>query len=93
MPECIQSAPYPITAVLKMASIQRITSPIAGRVSYRAQVRLKGHPGQSETFRNHRDAERWAASLESAILERRHFPHTRAQHRQLESGAQARNAS
>ncbi len=62
-----------------MASIQRITSRITGRISYRAQVRLGGHPSQSETFRNRKDAERWAASVESAILERRHFPHTRAQ--------------
>jgi integrase len=62
-----------------MASIQKITSPTSGRISYRAQVRLKGHPSQSETFRNQRDAQRWAAALESAILERRHFPQTRAQ--------------
>ncbi len=62
-----------------MASIQRITSPITGRISYRVQVRLKGHPSQSATFRSRRDAERWAASVESAILERRHFPQARAQ--------------
>ncbi len=62
-----------------MASIQRITSPISGRISYRVQIRLKGHASQSETFRNRRDAERWSASTESAILERRHFPRTRAE--------------
>jgi integrase len=62
-----------------MASIQRLTSPLTARISYRVQVRLKGHPTQSQTFRSRKDAERWAASIESAILERRHFPHTRAQ--------------
>ena len=62
-----------------MASIQRLTSPLTGRISYRVQVRLKGHPSQSETFRSRKEAERWAGSIESAILERRHFPHTRAQ--------------
>ena len=62
-----------------MASIQRLTSPLTGRISYRVQIRLKGHPSQSETFRNRRDAERWASSIESAILEGRHFPHSRGQ--------------
>jgi integrase len=62
-----------------MASIQRLTSPLTGRISYRVQVRLKGHPSQSETFRNRKDAERWAASVESAILEGRHFPQSRGQ--------------
>lgn len=62
-----------------MASVQRLTSPLTGRVSYRVQIRLKGHPAVSETFRNRKDAERWAASNESAILEGRHFPRSRAQ--------------
>ena len=60
-----------------MASIQRLTSRLTGRTSYRVQIRLKGNPSQSATFRNRKDAERWAASVESAILEWRHFPHTR----------------
>jgi integrase len=57
-----------------MASIQRLSSPLTGRVSYRVQVRLRGHPSQSGTFRNRRDAERWASSLESGIREGRYFP-------------------
>jgi hypothetical protein len=62
-----------------MASIQRLMSPLTGRISYRVQVRLKGHPTQSATFRNRKDAERWASSIESAIREARHFPRSRAQ--------------
>lgn len=61
-----------------MASIQRLTSPLTGRVSFRAQVRLKGHPSQSATLPSRRDALRWASSIESAIREDRHFPQTRA---------------
>src|SRR5450755_3183377 len=71
-----------------MASIQRLTSPLTARISYRVQVRLKGHSTQSQTFRSRKDAERWAASIESAILERRHFPHTRAQRISFEALAQ-----
>jgi hypothetical protein len=62
-----------------MASIQRLTSRFTGRASYRVQVRLKGYPTQSETFRHRREVERWASSIESAIREGRHFPHARAQ--------------
>jgi integrase len=61
-----------------MASIQRLLSPLTGRVSYRVQVRLRGHPSQSGTFRNRKDAERWASSIESGIREGRHFPHALA---------------
>ncbi len=61
-----------------MASIQRLTSPLTGRISFRVQIRLTGHPSQSETFRNRKDAGRWANSIESAILEGRHFAHARA---------------
>ncbi|MBS0580596.1 MAG: site-specific integrase [Proteobacteria bacterium] len=73
-----QTAVKHISTAVSMPSIQRLTSPRSGRISYRVQVRLKGHPSQSETFRTYKDAARWAASVESAILERRHFPHTRA---------------
>lgn len=68
-----------------MASIQRLTSVITGRISYRVQVRLRGNPSQSATFRNRKVAERWASSTESAILEHRHFPHTRALRTNFES--------
>ena len=71
-----------------MASIQRLTSPRTGRVAYRVQIRLKGHPAQSETFRTRKDAERWAGSIESAILEGRHFPQTRSRRISFASLAQ-----
>jgi integrase len=58
-----------------MASIQRIVSPLTKSVSYRAQVRVKGRPAQSETFPNVKEAKAWATSLESAIRENRHHPH------------------
>jgi integrase len=58
-----------------MASIRRIKSPLTGKLSYRAQVRVKGRPAESATFPNTKEAEAWAASVESAIREGRHFPH------------------
>jgi integrase len=61
-----------------MASIQRIVSPLTKAISYRAQVRVKGRPAQSETFPNIKEAKAWAASTESAIREGRHFPHLRS---------------
>lgn len=61
-----------------MASIQRITSPLTGEKSYRAQVRVKGRASQSATFPNRKEAEAWAASIETAIREGRHFPHAAA---------------
>jgi integrase len=61
-----------------MASIQRIVSPITGEVSYRAQVRVKGHEPQGKTFPNKKEAAAWAGSIESAIREARYFPNQRA---------------
>lgn len=58
-----------------MASIQTIKSPLTGSVSYRAQVRVKGRPTQSETFPNRKEAKKWASGLETAIRENRHHPH------------------
>lgn len=49
-----------------------------GSVSYRVEVRLKGHPIQRATFERKTDAKRWAASIESAIKEGRHFKTTEA---------------
>src|SRR5579872_3490977 len=60
-----------------MASIQRIKSPLTGEISYRVQVRVKGRPSESETFTSLKNAKSYAASLESAIEDGRHFP-TRA---------------
>src|SRR5450631_3089598 len=61
-----------------MASIQRIKSPLTGAISYRAQVRVKGRPTVGDTFPNRKEAQKWAASIESAIREGRHFPHMRS---------------
>ncbi len=61
-----------------IASIQRIVSPLTKDVSYRAQVRVKGRSSESATFPNRKEAEAWAASIETAIRERRHFPHAAA---------------
>jgi integrase len=61
-----------------MASIQRIVSPITGKVSYRAQVRVKGRRPQGETFPNKREAADWATSTEAAIREARRHPRQKA---------------
>jgi integrase len=58
-----------------MASIQRIVSTLTGEVTYRAQVRVKGRPTQSENFPNKKEAVNWASGIESAIRENRHHPH------------------
>jgi hypothetical protein len=61
-----------------MAAIQRIVSPLTKDVSYRAQVRVKGRSSESATFPNRKEAEAWAAAIETAIREGRHFPHAAA---------------
>jgi integrase len=61
-----------------MASIQRVVSPLTHTISYRAQVRVTGRPAESQTFSNKKDAKEWAASLESAMKDNRHFPQRRA---------------
>ena len=55
-----------------MANIQRRTSK-SGKVSYRALIRLKGHPSESATFERLTDARKWIQSTESAIREGRYF--------------------
>jgi len=52
-----------------------------GAKSYRAEVRLKGHPAQRATFARLTDARRWAQATESAIREGRHFKTTEAKRR------------
>ena len=42
-------------------------------------MRVKGRPAESATFPNRKEAEAWAASLETAIREGRHFPHAAAE--------------
>ncbi len=71
-----------------MALIQRIFSPLTKAVSYRVQVRVKGHPARSETFPNRREAEQWAKSIEAAIREGRHFPHAAARRTNFDALAQ-----
>lgn len=44
-----------------------------GKVTFRAQVRLKGYPIQSATFDRKTDAKSWAQQTESAMKEGRHF--------------------
>ena len=55
-----------------MATIQR-RQRSSGEVRYRVQVRLKGFPAQSATFRTKTLAKQWAQDVESAIREGRHF--------------------
>ena len=57
-----------------MASVQRIKSTLTGEISYRAQVRVKGRPPESQNFSTRKKAESWAKALESAIEDGRHFP-------------------
>jgi integrase len=71
-----------------MASIQRIVSPLTKDVAYRAQVRVKGRAAQSATFPNRKEAEAWAASIETAIREGRHFPHAAAKRTSFDALAQ-----
>ncbi len=53
------------------------------RTRYQARVRLKDHPQQSATFDRLTDAKRWAAGIETAIHEGRHFKTTEAKRRTL----------
>ncbi len=44
-----------------------------GEVRYRVQVRLKGHPVRTNTFKRKTDARRWGQQIEAAIREGRDF--------------------
>lgn len=44
-----------------------------GSISYHAEVRLRGHPSQRETFRTRSQAKKWIQDTESAIRDGRHF--------------------
>jgi integrase len=48
-----------------------------GKPAYRAQIRMRGR-SESETFPNRREALAWAASIETAIREGKHYPHAAA---------------
>ena len=54
-----------------MAAIQKRQG--KGGISYRVQIRLKGHPPEAATFDRLTDAKRWAAETETAIKAGRHF--------------------
>ena len=71
-----------------MASIQRIVSSLTNKTSYRVQVRLRGHAPQSATFRNRKEAQAWATSIEAAIREARYFPHAAARRTRFEDFVQ-----
>ena len=49
-----------------------------GKVSYRAIVRLKGHPPQQATFERKGDARKWATQTEAQIREGRYFKNAEA---------------
>lgn len=55
-----------------MATIEKRTNK-NGETSYRALIRLKGHPAQSATFARITDAKKWVQDTESAIREGRYF--------------------
>lgn len=65
-----------------MATIQTRTNR-AGETSYRVQVRLKGHPPASASFRRLTDARKWAQTTEAAMLEGRHFDRAEAKRHTL----------
>lgn len=44
-----------------------------GSIRYTAEIRLKGYPGQTATFKRLTDAKKWIQDTESAIREGRHF--------------------
>lgn len=55
-----------------MANIQQRRG-ADGSVSYRVQIRLKGHPPEHATFARKTDAKIWAQQTEAAIREGRHL--------------------
>jgi len=55
-----------------MATITERTA-TDGTKRFRAEVRLKGYPAQSATFKRLTDAKKWIQDTESAIREGRHF--------------------
>lgn len=44
-----------------------------GETRFKAQIRIKGYPTQTQSFRRKTDAQRWATQTEAAIQEGRHF--------------------
>ena len=60
-----------------MATIKNRTAK-DGTPRYTAEIRLKGYPTQSATFKRLTDAKKWIQDTESAIREGRHFKTTEA---------------
>jgi integrase len=54
-----------------------------GSVTWRVQVRLKGHPAETASFERKTDAARWAQRVEAEIRAGRHFPASEARRRTL----------
>ncbi len=50
-----------------------------GKIRYRAQIILKGHPRVSETFSTRREATRWAERTTEALRQRRYKPESEAE--------------
>jgi integrase len=44
-----------------------------GEIRFKAQIRIKGYPTQTQSFRRKTDAQRWSTQTEAAIMEGRHF--------------------
>lgn len=65
-----------------MANIEKRTNS-KGETSYRAKVRLRGHPIETATFNRLTDAKKWVQDTESAIREGRYFKHSQAKKRTL----------
>ena len=55
-----------------MATIKERTAK-DGTPRYTVEVRLKGYPPQTATFKRKTDANKWIQDIESAIRDGRHF--------------------
>ncbi|KJV07021.1 tyrosine-type recombinase/integrase [Methylocucumis oryzae] len=65
-----------------MATIKERTAK-DGTARYTAEIRLKGYPAQTATFKRKTDAKKWIQDTESAIREGRHFKTTEAKRHTL----------
>lgn len=54
-----------------------------GTRSFHVQVRMKGFPTRTATFRTKREAERWAKTIEADMIEGKHFRNVEARRRTL----------
>jgi len=65
-----------------MANIQKRTTQ-SGEISYRVQIRIKGHPVESATFNRLTDAKFWAQQTEADIRCGKHFKTAEAKKRTM----------